>query len=465
MWADTGFSHATTKSARATKSKGGTNEHRAAHSMTASRVLESTVKASALLSVAALAAAALTIGAGGASSAASSPAWLDLINTYRAADGLTPVAENPAWTPGLSSHLRYMQLTPPSYLNGYDFHAENPASPYYTTAGALEARFSDLASGPLNPVDAVKRWLTAPFHALPILNPGLRQVALAWIPEKNGSPGTSLAGLDVGQGALPPSPPASPVVFTGDGMTTDLATFSGFEFPNSLAACPWKFAESGLPLIAQLPTAPSSALTASLTGPAGTVSGPSRELCVATELTPGYIDLAATHAVFLIPRLPLHAGHYTAHLSSTGSADIYWSFNVQPRPPLLVVRKYFDVTKRNSPVRRLDCTKPSATPFEIAIDLYGYESTNDDPGDYHIDAVVDGTLLQGADLPTVGFNSPTGGSIWFAGSRGDPAPVRGTRHAKLLVETASAPRRVLSKTPFVVPACPANSARARALKH
>ena len=108
--------------------------------------------------------------------------WLSEVNKYRTAAGLAPVTDNPTWDAGLLAHFRYLAKTPASYFTGQyqSFHTENPASPYYTAAGALEGSRSNLEGGGGPPsVAQIQGWLAAPFHAIGMLRPGLTQVALA----------------------------------------------------------------------------------------------------------------------------------------------------------------------------------------------------------------------------------------------------------------------------------------------
>ena len=296
--------------------------------------------------VATLALAAL----GGANARATSspspgaaPSWLNEINRYREAAGETPVIDNPAWDAGLLDHLRYLVKTPSKYFTGayQSAHTENPASPYYTQAGATEAESSDLALGGVtSALNAVDEWLTAPFHAVGMLRPQLTEVALA------ADATTGYAGLDVIQGLNPVAPAASaPILFPGPGVATNLLTFNGGEEPTPLETCGWlRFTPPfGLPLVMLLPQTPAIGLTATLRGPNATESTAAHTLCIVDENTyhssdpvygPTGLDiLQGDHAVFLIPRHALAPGSYRAIVSAPGQPDISWSFSATgPRP-------------------------------------------------------------------------------------------------------------------------------------
>jgi len=268
--------------------------------------------------------------------------WLGEINYYRVAAGLSPVADQPAWDAGLQNHITYLEHTTAQYFTGpyVSRHTENPASPYYTPSGALEAGSSDLGGG-TTPVAAIDGWLRAPFHAIGMLRAQLTQVGLAI------DPTTGYAALDVIQGLDYSRPAATmPILFPGPGATTDLNTFGG-ESPDPLETCGWQSltGQVGLPVIALLPQAPARALTASLLTPSGaTESTAAGDLCLVDEYTytssdlvygPTGLDiLEGDNAVILIPRQPLANGTYTVDIQQTLQPDVTWSFSVDAPVPV-----------------------------------------------------------------------------------------------------------------------------------
>ncbi len=269
--------------------------------------------------------------------------WLGTINSYRSASGVATVAEDPAWDAGIAAHLVYMEKTPSTDFTGayQSLHTENPASPYYTAAGAAEAGYSDLAEGAgTTPVSAIDDWLGAPFHAIGMLRAQLKYVAFA------SDVSTGYAGLDVIQG-LDSSVPAvtSPILFPGPGITTDLDAYSGGESPDPLKTCGWQETSAGigLPLVALLTQAPVAGLIATLSGPNGTASSTGGGLCIVDQSTyvspdpvygpTGLTILQNDHAVLLIPAAPLVNGVYTATINQPARAAINWSFTVASPPP------------------------------------------------------------------------------------------------------------------------------------
>jgi hypothetical protein len=281
------------------------------------------------------------IGTGVSTSSPAATAWLTEINRYRTAAGLLPVVDQPSWDAGILAHLNYVARTSKSNLTGpyASLHTENPASPSYTSAGALEASRSDLFfdSSDLTPTEFIDGWLSAPFHAIGMLRGRLTQVAFA--STANGG----AAGLDVISGLGNSGPTSGPILFPGNGMTTDLTTYTGGESPDPLETCGWsaRSGSYGLPLIALLPNAPKAGLAAQVTGTDGSVlSTANGQLCVVDELTYHSSDavygntgkeiLQDDHAVLLIARHPYVAATYTATISQPGQSDIGWSFTAAP---------------------------------------------------------------------------------------------------------------------------------------
>jgi hypothetical protein len=265
--------------------------------------------------------------------------WLSEINLYRAAAGLAPVSDMATWDTGIVDHLTYLEQTPTSFFTGayMNEHAENPASPYFTSAGAQEGTASDLFAGVAGDTDVavIDAWLSAPFHAVGMLRPTLGQVAFA---DVGGD-----AGLDVLSGLDQNPAVTSAVLFPGSGMTTDLTTYVN-EVPSPLETCKWSgTAAVGLPLIALLPSPPTAGLSATLTSSTKVdETSANGTLCVvdATDYTStdpvygptGLSILQGANAVFLIPKAPLTQGSFTATITPTGQTPITWTFNVEVPP-------------------------------------------------------------------------------------------------------------------------------------
>jgi hypothetical protein len=262
---------------------------------------------------------------------AANAGWLETLNSYRAASGLDPVANEPTWAAGIANHLRYLTETPPSYRVGAfaTEHAENPSSPYFTASGDAASRTSSLGYGWTERA-AIETFLTAPFHAIGLLRPGLRRSAFA-AREIN-------VGIDTIRG-LVDDRSIAPVLFPGDGALTSLTTYTGNESPNPLETCGGYRVPTGLPLLALLPNAPSPDVAAILTK-----GGELLDTCVVTANSfitsdpvygnAGRDTLRRDNAVVIVPRAPLSVGVYNVRLAQPGQDDLAWSFTVVPPPEI-----------------------------------------------------------------------------------------------------------------------------------
>lgn len=263
---------------------------------------------------------------------ADSPAeWLVRVNLYRATAGLPPATENRSLSQGIWQHARYM------VRNDVIKHFEKPGDDWATPEGAAAAAASDLAgSSRTSESDswAIDTWMQAPFHAVGILDPALRDVGFGMYSLPGGSIQTA-AGLDVLRGrAAQPARANYPVVWPANGASVPIAAHTS-EYPNPLSSCRGYKAPSGLPLIVQL-------------GPGDTLPHATRselfldnqplEHCVFDQTTYrnnqrveqdlGRSILAARNAIVVIPRRPLIPGlSYRVRVTSNGRT-IDWTFRV-----------------------------------------------------------------------------------------------------------------------------------------
>ncbi len=186
------------------------------------------------------------------SASRSSGNWLYWVNYYRAMANLGPVTENPAYNDGCWKHARYM------YKNNSSGHYEDKKNRWYTPEGDTAAWMSVLFPGTVNNQLAIEGWMRAPYHAIGILNPKLKQVSFGAYRVKGRGP----AVLDVGSGKdwfnrIPSSSINYPIKFPADNKTTRLLTFWGGEVPDPMDCTPgYKSktgpSKTGLPIIVQL---------------------------------------------------------------------------------------------------------------------------------------------------------------------------------------------------------------------
>jgi len=177
--------------------------------------------------------------------------------------------------------------------------------------------------------------MSAPFHAVAVLDPALQQVGFGSYREADG--GWQMAAtMDVarGQGTIPITT-TFPIAYPGDGKVSVLKSFEGGEWPDPLESCPGYSAPAGLPIILQI--GPGN-LTPSVTAHTLMQGAISLEHCLFDETsyvnsvgstqTTGRNILNSRDAIVLIPRQPLTPGAtYTVSIS-TNEQTYTWSFSV-----------------------------------------------------------------------------------------------------------------------------------------
>jgi hypothetical protein len=299
----------------------------------------------------------VTAGPGLPSAApAASPAdddWLTIVNAYRQVSGLAPIAENATWSAGARNHSCYM------LYNGIT-HDEVPGNPGYTADGDAAGNASNVAvSSNVNETARghIELWLTGPFHAIGILRHNLTASGYGKCANSATSPWKSGGTLDVIRGLGSAPRPSTPILFPGSGSTIKLDRFVT-ESPNPLDWCPGYSAPAGLPIVAMMPEAASTA-AATLTGPAGVV-----ETCVLTKgNTSGTAQaiLAGDNAVVVVPRAVLTAGTYTVSVT-TPARTVSWSFTVDPNATLPTLPVVLPSTAPLGPTAAFT----SLTPFRFA---------------------------------------------------------------------------------------------------
>ncbi len=259
-----------------------------------------------------------------------SAGWLSYINQFRMASSLEPLAFNQDWSEGASLHSRYM------VLNDYVGHYENPENQWYTPAGAAAAKSSNVfVTGWFDSPDenAVSFWMVAPFHAVSILDPQLKETGFGSYREESGH-WKMAAALDVvrGLGKLPEGT-IFPILYPPDEGQIQLLQYHGGEFPDPLASCPNYAAPTGSPIIIQLG---SGDLTPVILSHILESGGQILESCIFDETNysnansgqqaSGRIILNNRDAVVIMPRYPLERGRSFSVNVTTSDGPISWSF-------------------------------------------------------------------------------------------------------------------------------------------
>ena len=300
------------------------------------------VRKTAILAVAATALSALTFTTPAPVSAAepvppfisADADWLTTTNYYRAmaSVGMTPGALTPvnegyysdatALSQGAYNHSCYM------LYNGIA-HDEIPGKTGYTASGDTAGNNGNVAVSTTYGTTArshIELWMTGPFHAIGILRHNLRKVGFGKCDMSSSPTGwRSGATMDIISGLISTPRPSEPILFPGNGTTTSLTTFVT-ESPNPLDYCSGYSGSAGLPVIAMMPEAVTSA-SASISGPTGVLQS-CRLFSGNTSGTAQQI-LAYDNAVTVIPRYPLSPGTYTVTIN-TQARSVQWSFTIDP---------------------------------------------------------------------------------------------------------------------------------------
>jgi len=264
------------------------------------------------------------------------PAWLSYLNRFREEANLPPLLENGTWSAGSLLHSIYMVKTDDIA------HSERVASGWYSEEGYQAAVNGNIAATVWTEATAkwaIDYWMTAPFHALPILDPQLESVGFGFHIEE--SEGIVAAGtMQILDGIVQEAPEESiyPVLFPRDGGQTWLRASSLFEWPRPLTSCPGYEYPVGAPIIAQVGTGRGIPV---FEGSRLQYEGQEVAHCVLTESNytnpipveerSGRNALAVRDAIVLIPFQRLALGTYTATIFVDGE-EISWTFDVVERP-------------------------------------------------------------------------------------------------------------------------------------
>lgn len=260
------------------------------------------------------------------------PDWLERVNFYRRTADLPPVMERAAWSAGARAHSRYITCT--NRVNQFT-HFELRFLPCYTRAGHLAASNGNLIAGstPFEPDRrAIDGWMTAPFHALGVIDPRLQSTGFGSYSNPAAPVYRWAATLDVLRGRdAQPSPETFPVVWPRDGASVPLRLFDG-EHPDPLTACGYSI-PSGLPLIVQLAGEPRLAgsslrTVAGARVPHCTYDADSYRNPREADQRLGRAILEMHDAVLVIPRAPLQAGTRYNVTLRLANQTIRWTFRV-----------------------------------------------------------------------------------------------------------------------------------------
>ena len=258
--------------------------------------------------------------------------WLSYLNQFRTMAGMAALADNSALTLGSQAHARYMVINDKPIA-----HSESPSNPLFSEAGLQAAKNGNIFATTQFQADhewAINFWISAPFHLIRILDPGLAEVGYGDYNEAVGNFHMS-AVLDVASNVgAPPANQTYPIYFPGDGSVTPIVRHSLYEWPDPVDSCSGYTRPTGPPIILQLGDGTLTPSVSSYTFMAG-----DRRLaaCVFTETSytnpdpyaqsNGRYLLGAQDAIVMLPRSPLEAGQtYTVTIIASGQT-YSWSFS------------------------------------------------------------------------------------------------------------------------------------------
>jgi uncharacterized protein YkwD len=297
-------------------------------------------------------------------SANEQPEWLLQINEAREGAGLTPIVDNKFLSDADARHARYLVKNHARFELGAKMHDEDPSNPWYTSTGQVAGRTGDVIApshSELTDDEAIEGWLLAPFHALPILDPTLREAGFGRYCEA----GWCAAVLNFGRGSswsLTNTAPvaqhqrftessisdatepqesgllAKPIEYPSDGATVKHVRFRMREFPDPLSACPNYQMPTGSIILISFGRDFSPVISdASLT-----TDGKALETCTVTadsyrnsdptQLNAAQSGLKHYAAALIIPRAPLDAGKSYSVSVTSGEKTYQWSFKTDQYP-------------------------------------------------------------------------------------------------------------------------------------
>jgi hypothetical protein len=265
--------------------------------------------------------------------------WLQTMNYYRISSGLKPVLSDTKLINGTMKHVEYLTKTDPKLMTGKyaSPHSENPASPYYSTAGITSGAGNLTSSSTGLESEAIDAWMAAPFHSDGILRENLLRSGFAQAYDSK--IGLFHQGLSTLAG-LSNSKRSKNIYFPGNNSIVRVNSFNG-ESPDPRYPCSGDWNNfNGLPIWASLLSAPPKNLTSTLSLPDGTLLDKKTDLCVVDEWNYNFFDpvfgltgpeiIRGDHLIMVIPRNPLAGGKYSVTINLSLQKKLRWSFTVIP---------------------------------------------------------------------------------------------------------------------------------------
>jgi uncharacterized protein YkwD len=266
------------------------------------------------------------------------PTWLQYTNLFRIQARLPQLVENTAYSAASQHHSRYMIETMTIT------HSEDSSSPFFSQAGHEAALNGNLAVGGwdgASDIWPIEYWMSATFHALPILNPRLSEAGYGTYRDTDSDfklTGTMHLSTKQELGAVPDTV-TFPIMFPEDGGGTWIHKYTLPEFPDPLSACPGYQRPTGPPIILQLGD---GSLRPNVNASFFRVRNEDLPHCVLHESN--YINstsyfqetgrqiLDQQDAIVIIPQQPLQQGLTYWVTIVVGNETYEWSFEATAKP-------------------------------------------------------------------------------------------------------------------------------------
>jgi hypothetical protein len=297
------------------------------------------------------------------------PQWLLRINEARRASGVPPIVDSQFLSDADAKHARYLVKNHARFALGAKMHDEDKGNPWYTPTGQAAGMTGDVippSHSELTDDEAIETWLLGPFHALPILDPALREAGFGRYCEAGWCAavlsfgrGSSWSLANTAQQAADSHPEhqrftessisdasepqerniyPTPIERPSEGATVKHVRFRMHEFPDPLSACPGYERPTGSIILISF----GRDFSPSISDASLTTDGKPLESCTVTadsyrssdpsQLKAAQSGLKHYAAALIIPRAPLEPGKsYTVSVIS-GEKTYQWSFKTDQYP-------------------------------------------------------------------------------------------------------------------------------------
>ncbi len=266
------------------------------------------------------------------------PAWLSYFNRFRDLADLPPVSEQNALTLGSNLHSRYIVVNDAAIS-----HSESKDNPLYDPSGDRAARNGNIFA--TSQTDAtyiwgVNFWVSAPFHLLSMIHPGLSTIGYGDHVEDTGD--VRMASVMDVRSAREYSPEGAtyPIYFPKNGGETWIVRLSMYEWPEPYGNCSGYSYPSGPAIALQLGD---GRVTPRVISHSMMMGDQPIESCVFDETNyrnansyaqeVGRTILDIQDAVIILPKKPLAIDQtYTVEVVLSDETYV-WSFRTRKGPP------------------------------------------------------------------------------------------------------------------------------------